>query len=188
MVDTFVPEKAIGLSPVGRVKVVDLMPMRLRCAMDDALKVVAEQKLDRFVDLSDPRVIEVLTYAALRNLGYEFVDDLTLARRPPVGCMSRKARIEWMAASDDETLRYAAHHLIPRTRKGRYKNKRMQSNRLPQWELAKLTRLVRLRRVRVGASHSIRSCVNELVDILALIGLEYDVEHVRDAWRAELNK
>jgi hypothetical protein len=93
-----------------------------------------------------------------------------------------------MSRSSDRVLQYAAKYLIPATRKARNKSKRSSTNRIPQQELAKLVRLVRDRRIRVGASDSLRSSANEVVEILAAIGFDYDVEHVRDTWRAELQK
>ena len=187
MSDTDEPITAVGLSAVGEASVVELMPIRLKRALDEACSFVSTRKLDGYVDLSDPRTIEMLTCMALRELGYNFVDDLTLARRPPAGCMSRKRRLEWMRCSNDSVLQYASLYLIPATRKARNKSKRSASNRIPQKELARLVRLVRERRIRVGASDSLRSSANEVVELLAAIGLDYDVEHVRDAWRAELH-
>lgn len=188
MSDTDEPTTAVGLSAVGEASVVEVMPSALKRSLDEACVFISKRKLDGYVDLSDPRIIEMLTCMALRKLGYNFVDDLTLARRPPAGCMSRKRRLEWMAGSSDRVLQYAAKYLIPTARKARNKSKRSTSNRIPQKELARLVRLVRERRIRVGASDSVRSSANEVVEILAAIGLDYDVEHVRDAWRAELQK
>lgn len=188
MSDTDEPITAVGLSAVGEATIVELMPIKLKRALDEACSFVSARKLDGYVDLSDPRTIEMLTCMALRELGYNFVDDLTLARRPPAGCMSRKRRLEWMRYSSDSVLQYASKYLIPVTRKARNKGKRSTTNRIPQQELAKLVRLVRERRIRDGASDSFRSSANEVVEILGAIGLDYDVEHVRDAWRAEFHK
>ena len=123
-------EYAIG--PDG--KVVEVIPQRLKRAMDEAWADRGHRELKQPIEL------ELVTLVALRRLGHqELAEDLQRQGRPPSGRMTRKAALASMRGSEDACLRYAAS-LLPTLPKQRVAKRRAESDRLTMADRARLMR------------------------------------------------
>ena len=137
--------------------------------------VEAEKALaDPHADLTDPRYMERLTIKALRLYGRLKIAD-ALARkggRLPKGAISRAEAIDTLSGHDDPVLRHAAT-LLPKQRKERNPKVRVQSARIPGWEIARLVR----------ARLSVDPVKNRaFIAVAEALGPDYSPEYVKNTW------
>ena len=144
-------------------------------AMWNKYMVEAEKALaDPHGDLTDPRYIERLIIKALRLYGRLKIAD-ALARkggRLPKGAISRAEAIDSLSGDEDPVLRHAVT-LLPKQSKERNPKVRVQSARMPGWEIARLVR----------AQLSVDPVKNRAFRAVAeALGPDYSLEYVKNTW------
>ena len=129
---------------------------------------------DPSADLTDPRYVERVVIKALRLYGREKIAD-ALARkggRLPKGAISRDEAIDVLSGHSDPVLRHVAT-LLPKQRKQRKPKVRARSERLPEWQIARLVR----------AQLSVDPVKNRAYSAVAeALGPDYSVEYIKNTW------